>query len=962
MARIPISTYRLQFNRAFRFKEAAEITGYLSDLGISDVYCSPYLAAVPGSTHGYDIVDPDRLNPELGSDDEYGHFVQTLKQHGMGQIMDVVANHMGINSEVNRWWQDVLENGPCSPFASYFDIDWNPLKPELQDKVLLPILGAPYGRVLEAKELQLLYEEGRIALDYYGHRFPVAPETCVLLLATGLETFLEQEGRDAPHVVELQSILTALKHLPSRHSAQPDAVAERYREKEVIRRRLAALVEGHAAVRTYVAASLEQANGKAGVPSSFDLLHRLLDAQAYRLAHWRVAAEEVNYRRFFDINELAALRMEQPAVFERSHRLIFDLLKSGAVTGLRIDHVDGLYDPADYLQRLQDWAATELTPGTGPLPLYLIVEKILGPNEDIPAPWPVHGTTGYEFLSLINGLFVDRSNERALDMVYARFTGEEQHFDELAYACKRLIMKVSMASELNVLGHQLNRLSERDRGSRDFTLNSLIDVLREIIACFPVYRTYIRPGKDGLLDRDRSFIWQAVAKAKRRNPAVSGLVFDFVRDLLLTPVTAGGEGGDEHRAFVMKFQQLTSPVTAKGVEDTAFYRYHRLLSLNEVGGDPQQFGIPPPLVHQQLKVRQAKNPHALSATATHDTKRGEDLRARLNVLSEIPKDWQQHALRWRKLNRKWKTNGDQGAMPAAADEYALYQTLLGAWPATGLQDPRERDAFRERIHAAMIKALREAKSRTSWVNPDAEYEDAMARFVSGILDPVRAQDFLADFETFQHRVSAYGIYHSLAQVLLKMTAPGIPDFYQGSELWDFSLVDPDNRRPVDFDLRRTILEEFLAQETAGAPPEKRLEELLGRRDDGRIKLWLILQTLRFRRRHEDLFLAGEYVPLQGTGPRRDHLFAFARLHNDAAAVTVIPRLLTVLLPDPSLLPVGEALWAETGITVPSWKPGSAYRNVLTGARLRTISEGDRQILPAAEVFHSCPVALLEREI
>ncbi|MFO0729561.1 MAG: malto-oligosyltrehalose synthase [Nitrospiraceae bacterium] len=606
MAKIPVSTYRLQFNRAFRFKDAAEVTGYLSDLGITDVYCSPYLASVPGSAHGYDIVDPGRLNPELGSEEEFGHFVRALQERGMGQIMDVVANHMGINSEINRWWQDVLENGPGSPFAAYFDIDWTPLKPELQDKVLLPILGAPYGRVLEAKELQLQYDEGRIVLAYYSHRFPIAPETCSLLLTNGLDAFLQQEGTEAPHVVELQSILTALTHLPSRHITQPDAVTERYREKTVIRRRLATLVETHAAVRAYVAASLERANGTVGVPSSFDLLHRLLEAQAYRLAHWRVAAEEVNYRRFFDVNELAALRMELPAVFERSHRLIFDLLQSGTVTGLRIDHVDGLYDPADYLQRLQDWAASALAPGSGPWPLYLVVEKILGTNEELPAPWPVYGTTGYEFLSLINGLFVDRNNERAMDQAYARFVGEEQPFDELAYACKRLIMKVSMVSELNVLGHQLNRLSERDRGSRDFTLNSLIDVLREIIACFPVYRTYIRPGEDGLLDRDRTFIWQAVAKAKRRNPAVSGLVFDFVRDLLLTPITADGAGGDEHRAFVMKFQQLTSPVTAKGVEDTAFYRYHRLLSLNEVGGDPQQFGLFPRSCINNSKRARAK--------------------------------------------------------------------------------------------------------------------------------------------------------------------------------------------------------------------------------------------------------------------------------------------------------------------------------------------------------------------
>ncbi|HXH86068.1 MAG TPA: malto-oligosyltrehalose synthase, partial [Nitrospira sp.] len=686
--RTPVSTYRIQMNRSSTFRDVARLVPYLHELGITDLYCSPYFTAVSGSMHGYDVVDPTTLNPEIGTEEDYRAMVDELHQRGMGQLLDVVPNHMGITQQINGWWQDMLENGPSSPYASFFDIDWDPLKPELRDKVLLPILGDQYGVVLENQELRLVYEDGHFLIRYYEHRLPIAPKPSSLILAYRLPTLIQEAGANSSQVMELESIITALKHLPSRQERAPESIAERYREKEIIKRRLASLVDGSTMIRLFLDENIRLFNGTKGDPRSFDLLDEVLNDQAYRLAYWRVAAEEINYRRFFDINELAAIRMEDPVVFEETHKLVFQLVKEGAVTGLRIDHVDGLYDPADYLNKLQRWAKKELqvSAESADRPLYVVVEKILGVNESLPANWPVSGTTGYEFLAWLNALFVDRANERALDTIYTRFVGKDEPFEALTYRCKQLIMQASMASELNVLGHQLNRLSERDRRSRDFTLNSLTHAIQEIIACFPVYRTYITGEADGVLNRDRVFLWQAVSHAKRRNPAVSGLVFDFVRDLLLTPSSHGEQDREERLKFVTKFQQTTSPVTAKGIEDTAFYRYQRFISLNEVGSDPQQFGIAPSLVHQQLKSRQEHWPGALSTTSTHDTKRSEDVRARLNVLSEIPKQWKEHVTRWQKTTRGFKTKAGGEAVPGRNEEYLLYQTLIGVWPLEVMND------------------------------------------------------------------------------------------------------------------------------------------------------------------------------------------------------------------------------------------------------------------------------------
>lgn len=962
--RIPVSTSRLQFNRAFTFADAVRIVPYLHALGVTDCYASSYLKAVPGSLHGYDIVDPTALNPEVGTEEDYREFVRTLKQHGMGQILDVVPNHMGIGQSCNAWWQDVLENGPSSRYSTFFDIDWRPAKHELEDKVLLPILGDQYGTVLENQEITLVYEEGEFSVRYSEHRLPVAPKSSVRILSLRLDELIAQAGAGDPYVEELQSIITALSHLPLRGERAGPRVVERYREKRIIKKRLAGVTRESPEVRKFLEENVRVFNGTKGDSGSFDLLDQLLDDQAYRLAYWRVASEEINYRRFFDINELAAIRMEDSAVFRESHQLVLRLLKEGSVTGLRIDHVDGLYDPGHYLQYLQSWASGEFLArpaGSAERPLYIIVEKILGKGEALPEDWPVHGTTGYDFLSLVNNLLVDRSNERAFNEIYTRFIRRRLSYEEVAYETKKLIMRVSMSSELNVLGYQLERLSERDRRSRDFTLNSLTHAIREIIACFPVYRTYVTESQEGVTDRDRTYIRLAVAKAKRRNPALSSLVFDFVRDLLLKQTDERvNQDRQEQLQFVMKFQQTTSPVTAKGIEDTAYYSYNRLISLNEVGSEPTQFGVSVTTFHERMRDRQAHWPHSMSATSTHDTKRSEDVRARINVLSEMPRAWKARLAYWSKVNRKHKADMEGQLAPDANEEYLLYQTLIGAWPLGPLNDT-EYQAFCQRILAYMTKAVKEAKIHTSWVNPHQGYESAVADFIQAILDRTKPTPFLEDFLPFQDTIAHYGLINSLSQVLLKIASPGIPDFYQGTELWDFSLVDPDNRRPVDYTLRtRQLADLQRACADAGADRRSLVRGLLETRTDGRIKLYLTASALDFRRAHATLFSEGDYVPLECRGSKREHLCAFTRIYRDQAIVAVVPRLVVGLVPNAKSLPIGPEVWGDTWVTVPSWKRQSEYRNLLTGETHLSTAVEESQALNLAQVFGELPVALLER--
>jgi (1->4)-alpha-D-glucan 1-alpha-D-glucosylmutase len=973
VAHIPLATYRLQFNRSFRFTDATRLVSYLHALGVSDCYASPYFKANPGSPHGYDVINHNALNPEVGSDEDYTAFVRTLQCHGMGQLLDVVPNHMGIAKGLNPRWTEVLENGPSSLYAHFFDIDWAPLKPDLANKVLLPILGDQYGRVLENQDLTLCYEEGAFFLQYFDHRLPIAPRPATAILAHRLGDLQHTLGAEHPQFLEVQSIITALNHLPLRTETDREKVIERNREKEIIKKRLAALTAASAEVRTFVNENVRFFNGVKGEPRGFDPLDALLNDQAYRLAYWRVAAEEINYRRFFDVNELAAIRTEDPTVFAATHQLVLRLLAEGKVTGLRIDHVDGLYNPASYLQRLQQAAAQAVRTGQAPdlaifqfhaesdaalssLPCYIVVEKILSARERLPEHWPVHGTTGYDFLAVLNGIFVEQDNEKRLTDIYTRFTRTRTDFAELVYESAKLIMQVALSSEINVLAHQLDRLSEKNRHSRDFTLNSLTHALREIIACFPVYRTYI--DDSGVTARDRTIIETAVARAKRKNPATDASVFNYVRDVLLLrfPDSVSEDVRQAQRAFVMKWQQCTGPVRAKGLEDTAFYRYNRLVSLNEVGGEPEQFGTSLAAFHAHNAERLARWPHALLTTTTHDTKRSEDVRARLNVLSEIPDEWQTALRHWSKLNRKKKSLVEGQPVPDRNEEYLLYQILLGAWPLT----PMTADTyavFKRRIQDYIRKATKEAKVNTSWLNPNQAYDDALQEFVGAVLD-----DFLfhGDFQAFHSKIAQYGMYNALSQTLLKLTVPGVPDIYQGTELWDFSLVDPDNRRPVDYDRRRQVLSVLREQVCAAGQDLRGLaHELLNTREDGRIKLYVTHQTLMYRREHPALFLAGTYIPIVSIGPRQKHVCAFARQHGYHSILVIVPRFLTRLIPDPSTLPLGPQVWADSWLALPVSGIGTSYRNLFTGEVVTSTSYGGEQRLALPDVFANFPAALLE---
>jgi (1->4)-alpha-D-glucan 1-alpha-D-glucosylmutase len=992
-SRVPVATYRLQFSRAFTFQDAVEVVPYLDALGISDLYASSYLAARPGSPHGYDIADHNRLNPEIGTEEDCERLAAALQARGMGQILDVIPNHMGIAASCNPWWNDVLENGPGSPYAGFFDIDWDPVKRQLANKVLLPILGDQYGRVLENQELTLEYADGGFSLRYHETRLPIAPRSLTLILVHRQEPLTATLGEAEPLLQEYQSIITALSNLPGRTETAPERVRERMREKEVIRRRLARLTESCEVVRMSIEETVRIFNGKRGDPRSFDLLDSLLNDQAYRLAYWRVAADEINYRRFFDINELAAIRMEDPAVFRETHRLILRLVEEGKVTGLRLDHPDGLFDPPRYFQALQRERVGQVLraplalgpPTAGPdreeavaraleqfdaacqpdpakrgcRPLYLLAEKILARGERLPPQWAIHGTTGYEFLSLVGGLCVDRDNEKAMTAAYTTFTGQRTPFADLVYESKQLILRVSMSSELNVLGHALSRLAERNRHSRDFTLNSLTHVLREVIACFPVYRTYIHGRGPEVALQDRACVEVAVAFAKRRNPATNVSIFDFVRDVLLLRYLENADEAyrQDQRAFVQKFQQVTAPVTAKGIEDTAFYRYNRLVSLNEVGGEPDRFGLSVEEFHTQCLARLEKWPDSLSATSTHDTKRGEDVRARISVLSEIPREWRAAVGRWHRWNRRYAAEVDGRPAPDRNDEYLLYQTLIGAWPLAPSQD-HALAAFTTRIQQYMLKATKEAKVNTSWINPNEAYDEALRAFASRILEPGPGNRFLADFTAFQEFVGRLGMVNSLAQTLIKIAAPGVPDFYQGTEVWDFSLVDPDNRRPVDFALRAALLAD-LRERIAAGDLLNLARDLVDHWPDGRIKLYTIHRALTCRRAAADLFRRGAYIPLQAEGARKEHLCAFARQGDGRTVLTVVPRLTARLTDNGTRLPLGRDLWADTWLVLP-WDLGSGpCRNLITGVEAEPSHSEAGTALPVGEILADFPVALLE---
>ena len=978
----PTATYRLQMLGHLKFADAQVLVGYLHDLGIGTEYLSPFFRARRGSTHGYDIVDHGRLDPELGTEEDFQRLAEELRGRQMGMLIDLVPNHMGIDDPHNGWWQDVLENGPCSPFARYFDIDWTPPKEALHGKVLLALLGDQFGKILEDEQLQLIYEDQRFLIRYYHRRLPTDHQTWVPILKRVVEHLTTSLDPAHPQRMEFESVITALDHLPPRTQLNPEAVAERYREKEIARRRLAGVVTNTAEIRDALAATLNEFNGRRGEPASFDRLEAFLDQQPYRLCYWRVATDEINYRRFFDVDEMAAIRVEDPEVFHGVHEKVFQYVGRGWVTGLRIDHADGLLDPLKYLENLRDCAAIADTsagdvppPASARPPVYLVVEKILGHAESLPKDWPVHGTTGYGFLNLLNGLFVDRRGMGLLRESYLRFTGQTDTFGQVLFESKRTILATSLSSELYVLSNQLMQIADQHRWSRDFTRPSLYRALRDVVASFQVYRTYIRPGVDEVRPEDRRRILEAVRAARRRNPAMSPSFFDFIASVLLLDDPAGLSDAHhaQRRDFVLKFQQVTSPVAAKGLEDTAFYRFYPLASLNEVGGDPASAIVVPEHFHRRILERQADWPDDMSATGTHDTKRGEDFRARLNVLSETPEAWDAAVRRWHEINTAARHESDGAPVPDPNEEHLIYQTLVGTWP-VGSLDEEGRTNYVNRLVRYFEKALHEAKLHSSWLSPDQEYDQAVAAFVQGILSD-RQSAFVKDLDAFAREIADAGFVNSLAQTLVKIAAPGVPDFYQGTEFWDFNLVDPDNRRPVDFRRRQETLSWLTSEAQKDVGHLAR--ELLRKWPDERIKMFLIWRALDFRRANLDLF-RGDYLPLTSTGPRQDNTCIFARVADRKWALCIVPRLALEASQkfteprngsktngsksaSPSWLP--GRWWRETELPLPPEAP-TRWRHLITGDGLaaQKSSSSAGQSLNLGEVLEHFPVALLVGEV
>jgi (1->4)-alpha-D-glucan 1-alpha-D-glucosylmutase len=977
--RAPVSTYRVQMHKDFNFGDAQDIVGYLKKLGISDFYSSPIFEARPGSMHGYDVTRHDRLNPELGGDEGFLRFSAELQRQGLGLLLDIVPNHMGVGND-SVWWQDVLENGHASQYSEYFDIDWKPLKPALRNKLLLPILGNQYGTELENKHIQVSIENGRPQVHYYDHTMPVAPRTVHLI-------FDQYDGGANPLPQFFRELLEQIDQLPP-HETTNDELREQRRQQLAHLLPLLQDALRSAEMEPFVRQAIETINGIEGDPHSFDRLHLLLDAQPYRLASWRTSAEEINYRRFFDVNDLVGLRMENPQVFAATHCLIRELLATHRVTGLRIDHCDGMFNPRQYLIRLQLLYLASQCGGEAPRqetaangiersvldpvrgydwsesqgPLYTVVEKILEPREYLPPEWPVRGTSGYDFVYLANGIFIQSANEKRFNVLYAQVLGHTVDPDEIIYRSKLQVMQTALASEVYTLTNLLSRIAAANRKARDFTDNILETVLRQTIAAFPVYRTYIDDrGEYG--ERDVAFLRFAVARAKRLNPDIDSSAFDFLREtLLLQSSSPSGKKKPDAQMlyFALKFQQLTGPVMAKGVEDTAFYVYTRFLSSNEVGGSAKSFGISLDTLHQSNQERVKHSPDTMLTTSTHDTKRSEDVRNRLNVLSEMPQQWSSSVHRWQRMNAKFKQKMEDGRLaPDNNEEYLLYQTMLGAWP-WQMQTQQDRENYAERIRQYASKALSEAKVNLSWINPDPQYMKAVHEFITAILMPgARGKEspFVASLSKLLPQLQLFGAVNSLAQVVLKIAVPGIPDFYQGNELWELNLVDPDNRRPVDYQ-QRSVYMDALHELSEREGPAAVCREVLRNLADGRAKLWTTQRALQLRAREHALFRHGEYTALEVAGDHQENAIAFLRrdANSERSVLAVLPRFSYTLMRGKGELPLGPA-WGSDQLRVPV-SPGIRYTNVFTGEQ---VSVPEEQTLPLSAILATFPVALLVSE-
>ncbi|MGB3786587.1 MAG: malto-oligosyltrehalose synthase [Phormidesmis sp.] len=906
--RIPVATYRLQFTPSFGFSQAKEIVDYLDRLGISDIYASPIFEARTGSQHGYDVVDPTRLNPELGGMEDFDILIDTLHERGMSWMQDIVPNHMAYDRQ-NHYLMDVLEYGPDSQYIDYFDIEWEHSYDDIQGKVLAPMLGDFYDRALERGEIQLSYGEDGLRINYYALSFPIRVDSYDTFLSNELSWLRRQMGPQEPDYIKLIGILNIVKEtLP--------AMAGQAKQDQClfVKHVLWELYSSNKEIKTFIDQNIEVFNGQVGRPKSFDLLDQLLLSQYYRLSFWKVGAEELNYRRFFTVNELICLKVDNPKVFDQTHTLIRDLVKAGKFNGLRVDHIDGLYDPLAYLERLE-----EKMDG-----VYTVIEKILEPGEKLPTHWPVQGTSGYEFLTYANRLFCCQKNRSNFTQLYQQFTGIRNGYHSLVLEKKKLIADTNLVGDIDNLARFLKKVASQYRYGRDLTANGLKTAIQEVLVCFPIYCTYINQQR--ITERDVQYIQTAIKRARKRIPQLSNELELIEKFLLLEHEDSlPSEERAQWLHFVMRLQQFTGPLMAKGLEDTLFYVYNRFIGLNEVGGSPENFGIALADFHRYNTYQQEHWPHTLNATSTHDTKRSEDVRSRLSVLSELPEEWEEQVKLWSQLNADKKQSSSDQAVPDSNDEYFLYQTLIGAYPF----DEAELPEFRERVKAYVVKAVREAKVYTNWLRPDEEYEEGYVNFVDTLLTPDKDNTFLAKLQHFQAKVAAYGIYNSLSQLLIKLTVPGIPDFYQGSELWDLSLVDPDNRRPVDYSKRLSALKSI--QSKWEKQPSTLLKDLLKTRKDGRIKLFLTLRGLAARNYFRNVFRSGAYIPLKVTGEHAESVVAYARHQGEHTLVVVVPRFLTNMI-EPDVLPCGAHLWGDTAIEVPNadqanWKDWLSDRTV-----------------------------------
>jgi (1->4)-alpha-D-glucan 1-alpha-D-glucosylmutase len=890
MLRIPSSTYRLQLHKDFTFDDAASIADYLCDLGITHIYCSPYLQAAPGSMHGYDVVNHQKVNEELGGAEGHERFCKKLGEVGLGQVLDVVPNHMSLGKENSYWW-DVLENGTSSRYASFFDIDWQPQEERLRDKVLVPILGDQYGRVLQAGGIKVVRNGTTFQVECAGQTFPVAPPSLPVILARAAE----YAKSDA-----LNFLAASFGRLPAPEYVDRRTILARHRDKVVLFTLLARLSIEENGVNEEIDRSLAELN------SNLDALDDFLNQQNYRLAYWKTADQQMSYRRFFDVNSLVGLRVEREHVFEEIHALVLDWLRSGVLDGVRVDHPDGLRDPLEYFKRLREHAPDA----------WVVGEKILEPGEFLRESWPVQGTTGYDFLNAAAGVLVASDGMSELNAIYGQFTAESTDFHTIAHEKKISVTQEGLGSDVNRLTSLLVEICESNRDQRDYTRAEMRRAIREVAACFPVYRTYVVPEREEITDEDRAYIAQATECAKQKRQDVDGGLFDFIRDVLTMVVK-----GKKESEFLFRFQQFTGPVMAKGVEDTAFYCYNRQTGMNEVGNDPGRNGLSVEDFHAYCEKMQATHPLTMTALATHDTKRSDDVRARLAVLSEVPGRFGAAVQRWSRMNSTFRVDSLSGTtMPDRNTEYLYYQTLIGAWPLP-----------LERAQAYMLKAVREAKQQTSWVGNNQEFEGALYRFIEKTL---AHEPFLRELQQFVDKVKDAGRVNSLAQTLLKHTAPGVPDLYQGTELWDLSLVDPDNRRPVDYTARRQLLNELkrMSGDNVAA-------EIMARADEGLPKMWTIYHTLHLRREHKEWFGAeASYTRLEVDGVKREHVIAFLRGYSVA---TVVPRLTVKLL----------GTWRDTTVTL----PGGRWWNCLTG------SNCDGGKVAVRSLLKEFPVALLVRD-